>query len=113
MHQIPVGLDRVLLVHAISHLRLVQDRYAQAIADEELALRLYREVGHCHGEANALNNLGWLHARRGQRDQAIARTRQAIDLSVRLGYPFGDRPDLELAIKGCPMLTGRHGVRRT
>jgi hypothetical protein len=47
------------------------------------------------------------------REPAFIRYSAAYGAFEKLGYPFGDRPDLELAIKGCPMLTGRHGARRT
>src|SRR5579872_1837663 len=32
--------------------------------------------------------------------------RYSAEYSAFAAYPFGDRPDLQLAIKGCPMLTG-------
>ena len=45
------------------------------------------------------------------REPAFIRYSAAYGAFEKLGYPFGDRPDLELAIKGCPLLTGLRGAR--
>ena len=39
------------------------------------------------------------------RDPALVRYSAAYGAFESLGYPFGNRPDLPLAIKGCPLLT--------
>jgi hypothetical protein len=40
------------------------------------------------------------------REPALVRYSSAYAAFAELGYPFGNRPDLQLAIKGCPLLTG-------
>lgn len=45
------------------------------------------------------------------RDPAIIRYSAAYGAFTDLGYPFGNRPDLRLATKGCPLLTGVHRSR--
>lgn len=41
-----------------------------------------------------------------ERDPAVVPFSSAYAAFASLGYPFGNRPDLQLAIKGCPLLTG-------
>ncbi len=62
-----------------------QDRPAEAIGHAHDALALYRAAGNRTGEAQALNCLGWAHARLGDHEQALTFCQQALPLLQQSG----------------------------
>ena len=67
--------DREHLHHALHH--------------AQLALDLYRDVDHRHGQAEALNAIGWFHTLLGDHHHAFTPCQQALTLSQDLGDHHG------------------------
>jgi hypothetical protein len=99
---------RQVLDQALTHVRDV-DRFAEKVALDYLgrsysrqgeskqaalffgqALALAREVGDRQHQANLLWHLAIQHAELGQRDQAMANARAALELFQSMGNPEGD-----------------------
>jgi DNA-binding SARP family transcriptional activator/tetratricopeptide (TPR) repeat protein len=75
---------------AYTHLRMCavyegQGDLVQALHQAGEARKLYRDAGHRAGYAQALNTLGWYHARLGQHRDAIGFCEQALALHQELG----------------------------
>jgi DNA-binding SARP family transcriptional activator/tetratricopeptide (TPR) repeat protein len=84
--------DRVRQAHTRMDLATLwerQDRPELALDEAQQALALYRAAGHRHGQAAALNLVGWDHALVGDYGQALACCRQALTLLQELGDRYG------------------------
>jgi tetratricopeptide (TPR) repeat protein len=66
-------------------LRERQGRYTDALDHFEQSLALYRAVGHRHGQAIALNHVGWGRALLGDHEQALTYCQQALTQLQALG----------------------------
>jgi len=62
----------------------------EALGHARQALSLFEEAGLRAGQARALNNMGWYHARLGDYRQALARSRQALSLQREVGDRCGE-----------------------
>lgn len=66
-----------------------QDRHAEALRHDELALALFRGEDHLAGQATVLNAIGWHHAHLGRPRAAIDDCHRALALHDRLDNAFG------------------------
>lgn len=76
---------------AAAHLTLCilfdrQDRPADALHHAERGLELYRRGGDEHGQASALNNMAWSHARLENLPEALRYGQDALAVFQRLGH---------------------------
>jgi tetratricopeptide (TPR) repeat protein len=69
-------------------------RYEEAIAFQEQALAIYREIGHRGGEATSLNNLGNAYNSLGRYQDAIAFQEQALAIYREIGDRGGEESSL-------------------
>ncbi|GAA2211774.1 BTAD domain-containing putative transcriptional regulator [Nonomuraea monospora] len=67
--------------------RLGADGDLDAISHAEQALALVRAAGHRAEEARCLNNIGWIHAQRGEHQQALRHCAEALAIQQELGHP--------------------------
>lgn len=66
-------------------LLLDEHRYAEALAEYEFSLAVYRETGDRRGEAVALNNLGGVHIAMGNLEGAQSSFEQSLPISRNIG----------------------------
>jgi DNA-binding SARP family transcriptional activator len=67
------------LNHSVTFAR--QGRYEHALDHAQLAMDLFRSLGHRPGQAKSLNTIGWYQAQLGRPRQAAANCRRALILS--------------------------------
>jgi len=79
------GTIRAMMYIGIATIYRLMDEHTAALTFLKDALRLNQEVGHVHGQAVALHNLGIAHNQLGNESQADECYRQALDLHVRIG----------------------------
>ena len=114
------GMEELKFVHALAEIDDVAARAGADRADWSMALEpksasyfdgilsgMVGQRSYYLKEDLIYEMLGHLDLR----EPAFIRYSAAYGAFTKLGYPFGDRPDLELAIKGCPLLTGVRAPR--
>ncbi|MFF3443785.1 BTAD domain-containing putative transcriptional regulator [Streptosporangium sp. NPDC002721] len=90
--------DDTVLAHVHITLALAlegQSEYRTALEHASQALRLFRSAGHVTGQANALNMMGWCHARLGDYDEAVTCGEEGLVLQRRAGARFGQACTLD------------------
>jgi tetratricopeptide (TPR) repeat protein len=81
---------------ALAHVNIAMALTAlQGYTDQELrhfqrALVLFRQAGHCGGQAIALNAIGWHHAQLGHYRQALTYCQRALTLWLEAGSRFDE-----------------------
>lgn len=88
------------LAQAYTHLRLSavwdgRGQPAEALAASQRARLLFERVDHPAGLAQALNNLGWYHARQGDHREAVRQCEAAVALHRDLGDRQGTAHSLD------------------
>ncbi|OEV09343.1 hypothetical protein AN218_22855 [Streptomyces nanshensis] len=80
--------QREMLTTGVIALRLL-DRYDEAMEWAEQALRLAREAGDRHGEAQGLHEMGVCHQGQGSHEEAADALSEAIRIREAINYPRG------------------------
>jgi len=87
-----LATDPLVQAHTLMHLTFLlvqQERQHESLHHAQRALALYDSVGHRAGRAQALNAVGWIHARLGDHRQALIYCEQSLALQEELGERRG------------------------
>lgn len=79
----------------LGYIYYCQGRYADALAQSQLALEHFQNDRHTAGQARALNAIGWCQALLGDHHQALANCEQALRLHQEGGNRHGEAGTLD------------------
>jgi tetratricopeptide (TPR) repeat protein len=86
-------------------------RYDEAVESAEQALRIYRELGHRRGEADALYRLGQISYNQGKPADTLATHRLALPIAQEIGDRLAEAQIRHALAQCCELLSDREEAR--